>query len=620
MRFVSVIGLAMVSVVAACGGADKREGEGDVGEAHSSLAKPAGINLWPNGIVPICWDNTAAGHPRFAELSARFLEILNDHYSRAANIQFEDAGRCPASPKGVIRVTETESTGNNVWPLGYFSNAVTPANFNWNAPSTWFTGTQATIQQVVMHEFAHALGFEHEFLRPDWTTAGLDAVCNGPGADLANGWNSYGTTPDSRSITASTYCNNFWTTLSAGDVSGLQSAYGAPGFYRIDAASTDGGLDLMYHWWNGTWNWGEVFPDIDNISTRLELTSLRVGGNEHIRAFSLVGSNVNQEFWNGSGWSRQRWTDKNVDLPPAAVAYRDYGTGVNGSYAESKGKWYAFTRDSSANTGNLVALHYNGSSWSWNDYGKPYAGGNVQDVDAVAFSDWGSQNAWIYAFVKAPNGEIYARYGNPSPSAWSGSLGKPGAGSAGPITVTTARQCLSGGCATDVPRAIHVWTVANGTLWNLFWNGSAWVWGNLGKPAGVTLAAVKPSVVHWTTMGQIRYDAFVLDTFSNLHELYWNGAGWVWNPNGAHGKPAQVTTLSAPSAVTARIPTLPANGIDATITANPRYVFVVGNDNKAYVRWTMDGTNWAWQDQTTPFGNIPVLQSRGISAIAYWGR
>src|SRR6185503_4779363 len=156
------------------------------------------------------------------------------------------------------------------------------------------------------------LGFEHEWMRPDWTSP-----CDFEAPNLSAGWDSHGTSPDVDSIMASTYCSTR-TVLSAGDVSGLQNAYGSPGKLQIHAVATDSGLDTMWHRWTGTtWQWQELFKDQDDLRTRPALASIRTGATEVVRSFNIVGTNLLADTWNGSVWNRQKWTNKVVDLPPA---------------------------------------------------------------------------------------------------------------------------------------------------------------------------------------------------------------------------------------------------------------------------------------------------------------
>jgi hypothetical protein len=605
-------------LLAGCTGGEWEETD----QQESELVKFTNATKWPNGIVPVCWDISAQNHPRFLELSKRFIEITNDHYSRAANLQIEDAGPCPANPKGVIKVFEfsvNPCTGRSCTINGgYHSDSATELHFDWDA--SW-ASTPAGVQLEFNHEMAHALTFLHEFNRsgfvqPAGCSFGFQDAGNAPTDNL-------GTTQDNASITLSSYCNQN-TILSAQDIVGLQNAYGTPGALRVNAAATDTGPDTQYHYWNGsTWVWQELFPSMDSLNSRQSVATVRINDRNRIRAFARKVSSglINhlvQRYWNGSSWDRLEWADHDITLEPHAVAFRNYGFGPTGAaapFATSSTQWYVFTRDT---THQLIALPFGDNAHgNWQLYGKP-AGGNISDVQAVAFSDWGAN--YVYAFVKAADGNIYSRFGTGAPTAWSQSLGKPSLGSAGPFAVHSMKICPSGGCTAAATRRIYLWTVSNGTLWSLEWNGSAWVWTDRGKPNGVTsLQSVRPSAIDFSVNGSNHnLSVFVLDNNNNLQELRGGGASFLWFAS--HGKPAGVTTLSAPSAATMRSPVVSSTPTGVSTFQQNRWVFVIGNNNKAYVRYTVDGTNWFWADQSTPYGNVFVQPIRGISAISYWSR
>jgi hypothetical protein len=111
----------------------------------------------------------------------------------------------------------------------------------------------------VVHEFGHALGFHHEWQRPDWTLSRCgDGVVNG---------NTLGTQPDPGSIMQ--YCVAAGTTglLTPWDIIGMQKVYGRKYRgslvgYRGQCANIQGGLTQSgtpiiacpcRGQWNDTW-------------------------------------------------------------------------------------------------------------------------------------------------------------------------------------------------------------------------------------------------------------------------------------------------------------------------------------------------------------------------------
>ena len=121
----------------------------------------------------------------------------------------------------------------------------------------------------------------------------------------------------------------------------------------------------------------------------------------------------------------------------------------------------------------------------------------------------------------------------------------------------------------------------------------------------------------WTVNGVRWQSIYVIRNDGKLYEHEWNGFGWRWV---AHGKPSAVTTVQGVSSTVYRSPGTPPSPNAVTPVAIARHVFVRGSDQKLYVRYTGDnGANWAWADQTTPYGGPNIVGST-LASLAYYSR
>ena len=594
--------LAMSSLTNACGSGDEPALE--VGEAREPLAAIPGSVLWPNGIVPICWDVSMVTHPQYTKMTNRIMEVVNDHLPRAANLQFEDAGPCApdtSNARGALHVYEMCPTGTCPFPnsasWGY--NTLTDPNqqpyVSFNGPE--FNGSPRE-QAVILHEFTHAIGFQHEHQRTDFVP-----TCGSFQENIA-GMTTY-TAPDFDSIMNSTYCHSR-TILSAADKTALARTdlYGAPGTQRLITFARDSGADLQANWWTGsTWAWTELTTN--NSIDRISAVATRFTASHQLHVFSMTSaSNLMVSWFGGAFWDTSTVTDKTLGSPPSAISYRDYGKGPNGSYAESPMKIHAFVVDTA---GTLFARSWNGS-WSWVNHGKP-AGTNLIDVSAISFRDWNVADEAIYAFVRRGDNQLQLRWGFGSPNTWTENLSGPNGGTIGQHTAISYRDFNQ--------RLIFLWTTSAGNLWTYHWNGGAWSWNDLGNPGGGVTVSGKVSASSWTVNGVRWHSVYVVGSNGRLYEREWNGASWRWV---SHGKPAAASSVSGPSSLVYREPGTQTDPEALTPINIFRHINVRGSDEKLYVRWTSNnGATWSWSDQTTPFGG-PNLPGANLASLAYYSR
>jgi hypothetical protein len=627
-RVAGVLGVAMTLSLVACGGdAGGRDSVRQVAEPLWKYSRPS-LNtvLWPNGIVPLCWDSTLTSNASYAARSAMVLEILGDHWTRHGNVQFEDAGPCPASAPGAVRVKwsgNSEDSGGHAG-LGYNPEAYDPVSYpgGKSGAELFFPAAKnAALQGTVLHEFGHVLGFPHEFERSDFTTANLPSDGSGtfPAGTQCDAIESAGGTPkiertdyttlDFDSIMAASYCH--WKrVLSARDKSGIAAAYGTPGAQRYNAYIRDTGNDVRTNWWTGsTWSWFRL-STTDSANAGSAIT-FRPTDRNQVWVFSNTPTGGLLAHWfDGFNWAAPTvWTDRTLTSTPVGVVYRDYGKAANGKFAESPTKLRVF----STTLSGLVSRYWNGSTWSWEDFGQP-PGANAMAVGgAVSFRDWGLTEESFYVFVRTTSNKLYLRWGTTgSPTTWTNELAPGGTGGGSPGTAISF-------LGPSNQREIWYWTTDNGSLWSYHWNGSAWAWKNHGNP-GVNVSG-SLSAITWTESGWRMQAIFTVDSNGNLQELRRSGnssEGWV-----SHTKPNGVASVEGPSATVFRLPGTPPDAFSLTPVSIGRHIFVRGSDGKLWVRYTVDsGFNWYWADQTTPYSGPTVKTSLypTTSAITYWSR
>jgi len=179
---------------------------------------------WDSPHIPVCWEDSPPDMIEHQWVS----DALRGAWAAYSQVTFDDRGKCAVADGGIhIRVSDerphTSSLGDHL--DGDTTGMILNFTFkNWSPGLA--NDPEYGIRAIAVHEFGHALSFEHEQNRgdhPDFAIPGGSTFLNlGPHADTFVGPWDYDSVMD--------YCNPVWNgngVLSANDVNGVRSVYGA---------------------------------------------------------------------------------------------------------------------------------------------------------------------------------------------------------------------------------------------------------------------------------------------------------------------------------------------------------------------------------------------------------
>ena len=217
------------------GGCGSAPGELDERTSTTKEDLYVGHYTWgrdPNGVtttIPVCWEPVAVEGSDFAALRGVVQQAVTSTWGLESNVSFVGWGVCAGGGIQLSIGDAQPRTDQSGMVFGNTTNVTLNFTFaNWSTSCASQAYKSSCVYDTAVHEFGHALGFNHEQARsdtPSWCTNrdSSDFFTTILGGTPLGPWDEY---------SVMNYCNPIWDNggrLSPGDVRGVQWEYGRSG-------------------------------------------------------------------------------------------------------------------------------------------------------------------------------------------------------------------------------------------------------------------------------------------------------------------------------------------------------------------------------------------------------
>ena len=263
-----------------------------------------------------------------------------------------------------------------------------------------------------------------------------------------------------------------------------------------------------------------------------------------------------------------RWNWSNMGKPAGANIHSLMGAVSAMDTPTSPQRPHLFV---AGNDGNLWCLWSSGSAWNWLNMGRPPGVGSVGQMGAaVSVMDTPASPQRPHLFLVGNDANLWCRLWSGSAWDWRNMGKPPGA---------NIHSLMGAVSAMDTPTSSqrpHLFVAGNdGNLWCLWSSGSAWNWLNMGRPPGVGSVGLMGAAVSVkdTPASPQRPHLFLVGSDANLWCRWSSGSAWDW---GNLGKPAGANIHSLMGAVSV---------MDTPTAPQRPHLFAVGNDGNLWIAW-----------------------------------